>query len=285
VAPTPPLLPNNRPIKERILIYGPPKIGKTHQFFQIARWHQDLGSDAKFYGISTDTSFEVLYMNPQFCDLTNIEWTDVVQFQDYVDAARRYTGLMTPQDWLSVDLMDDAWAAVQDEYARATAKGAGVEIEDMGDLWVASGPDIADPKKTDDRYPVGGWEWGMPNARYRILANNYLLRAPGNLMLVCGQKELMKTSGSGKSGESKESLEMFGHIGLKPAGQKGDPFRYHTILHISGNGEKRQKMSTAGERWGARRWWGKKMTGGQVRDEPFEDFFVDYLVKTAGWEM
>jgi len=266
---------NGKPIRERICIYGPPKIGKTHLFFTIAKWHQDLGSDAIFYGVSSDTSYEVLSMNPEFDHLTNIKWADVVHYQDYLDAARDYSQIMRPHDWLSVDLMSDAWPSVQDEYARITTIKAGGNLEDMGDLWATSG--------STEEYPIAGWEWQMPNARYRILANNILLRCPGHLFLVYGQKELMQDSGSGRSGESKQSKEMFGHIGLKPAGQKDDPFRYHTILHVDGNGEMAQKISTAGERWGYREWLGQKMSNGSVRDEAIDDFFMDYLVKVAGW--
>jgi len=272
-----PTLPNGRSVRERLCIYGPPKVGKTHLFFTIAKWHQDLGSDAKFYALSTDTSYDVLSMNPEFCELTNIVWEDVVYFQDYLDAARKFNSLMRPQDWLSVDLMADAWPAVQDEYARVLTKESGADLEDIGDLWATSG-------KSDD-YPITGWEWGMPNARYRILANNLILRCPGHTFLVYGQKELMTGSKSGRSDETQQTKEMFGHLGVKPNGQKDDPFRYHTILHVDSAGEKQQKIATAGERWGYRDWLGKRMGNGSMMDQPIDDFFLDYLVGIGKWTM
>lgn len=264
-------------IRERIGIYGPPKVGKTHQYLTIARWHQTLGSDAIFYAISSDLSYEVLLMNPEFADLTNVVYVDVDDFEGYVKGARNFTSKMRRHDWLSVDLMDQAWAAVQDEYARVQTSKAGGNLEDMGDLWATSGG--------SEKYPIEGWEWGMPNARYRIFANNILLRCPGNLFLIYGQKELMKGSSSGKSDENEKVKEMFKHIGLKPNGQKDDPFRWHTILHIDSRGEKKQVISTAGDRWGGREWLGRKNSNGMVSDVPFDDFFTDYLVAVAGWEM
>lgn len=273
-----PIAPNNRPIRERILMFGPPKVGKTHQYLNIAKWHQDLGSDAMFYAVSTDTSFEVLSMNPEFAGLTNLDWVDAVKFQDYITGARDFSAKMKPNDWLSVDLMSDAWSAVQDEYARVQTAKAGGNLEDMGDLWAVAG-------STDD-YPISGWEWGMPNARYRILANNILLRCPGHLLLVSGQKELMAESGSGKTDEKKNIKEMFGHLGVKPNGQKDDPFRYHTIIHVDSGGKNQQVMATAGERWGSREWLGTRMSNGKsVKDAPVEDFFMEYLVGIAGWTM
>lgn len=272
-----PTLKNGKQVRERLCIFGPPKVGKTHLFFTIAKWHQDLGSDAKFYGISSDTSYDVLSMNEEFQDLENLEWEDAVYFQDYLDAARRFNSKMRSHDWLSVDLMSDAWPAVQDEYARVLTKESGADLEDIGDLWATSG-------KSDD-YPITGWEWGMPNARYRILANNLIMRSPGHTFLVYGQKELMKESGSGKTGESAQTREMFGHLGVKPNGQKDDPFRYHSILHVDSAGPKAQKMATAGERWGSRDWLGKRMGNGSMMDQPIDDFFMDYLVKIAHWEI
>lgn len=272
-----PTLPNGKQVRERICIFGPPKVGKTHLYFTIAKWHQDLGSDAKFYAISSDTSFDVLSMNPEFQDLANMEWVDAVTFQDYIEGARKFNSLMRPYDWLSVDLMADAWPAVQDEYARVLTKEQGGNLEDIGDLWATSG-------KSDD-YPITGWEWGMPNARYRILANNLLLRSPGHIFLVYGQKELVTESRSGKTGETAATRDMFGHLGVKPNGQKDDPWRYHTILHVDSAGEKQQKMATAGERWGYRGELGKRMGNGGMMDQPIDDFFLDYLVKIAHWEM
>lgn len=274
---TAPIDKRGKSIRERLMIFGPPKVGKTHLYFTIAKWHQELGSDAIFYAVSSDTSYEVLSMNPEFEHLTNLQWEDAVNFNDYVTYSRQYAGLMRPQDWLSVDLMSDAWPAAQDEYARVQTRQAGGNLDDMGDLWATSG-------NTDD-YPISGWEWQMPNARYRVLANNILLRCPGHLFLVYGQKELMQDSGSGRSGETAKSKEMFGHLGLKPNGQKDDPWRYHTVLHVDSHEPKRQVMATAGERWGGREWLGKKMSNGSVKDAPIEDFFMDYLVKIAGWQI
>ena len=274
---TSPVLKNGKPARERIGIYGPPGCGKTHQYFVIAKWHQDLGSDARFYAVSTDTSYEVLTMNEEFEELDNLEWTDVENFQEFLDAARRYKSMMRDQDWICSDLQSDAWAYVQDEYARVSTLEAGGQLEDMGDLWATAG--------SSEKYPIEGWEWGMPNARYRILANNILQRGKGHAMMIYGQKELMKDSGSGKTGETAETREMFGHIGLKPTGQKEDPFRYNTFIHLSSRGERQQAWSTAKERWGYREHVGKKMSNGGTKDEPFEDFFLDYLIKVAKWEM
>lgn len=277
--PSPPNNPRtSSPIKERLCAFGPPGIGKTHQYFVIAKWHQDLGSKAKFYGISTDGSYDVLSMNPEFVGLTNIDWENVETLQEYINAGKKFHKFLRPQDWMSVDLMNSAWAAAQDEYARQLAKDMGNELIDMGDLWLSEGP--------SGKYPIKGWDWGYPNARYRAFANNLVVGGLGHRFVVAAQKELMKESRTGDSDEDPEIKRVFKHIGLKPEGQKDMPFQFHTVLHIdAGHKNKTQTMATAKERYGYRRWWGIELQNGRVRDEPLKDFFLDYLVGTANWTM
>lgn len=275
-------LPNGNPGKERIGVYGPPDSGKTHMLFTIAKWHQDLGSDAMFYGINTDTSWEVLHSNPEFANLTNLDYVEVLNFQEYIEAAKRFRRLLTPRDWFSVDLMPSAWSAAQDEYARALTKGkSGKKLEDIGDLWDQAGD--------TDEYPIKGWDWGMPNARYRTLANNYILAGPGHRFLMFGEKKLVKESASGKTKEDEEITATFGPVGYKPDGQKDDPFRYHTFLRVEGfhgkDGKRAHTVATAKERWGYRRRLGRTLQNNSVRGEKMEDFFLDYLVGVAGWSM
>jgi len=278
MAPTPPTLPNQQTIKERINVFGLSGVGKTHQFFMIAKWHHDLGSDAQFYGINTDTAFEVLYCNPEFCELPNITWTDCTSFNDMYTAAKHYNSLLRPQDWLAVDLQDDAWGLVQDEYSQIRAKEAGLDIDNLSELWLEGG--------STKEYPIKGWDWQTPNARYRTLTNNYILRGPGHRFIISRQTDVMEPSVNMKEDAvSRANRLMFAPLGVKPGGQKEDPSRWHTILHIASRGEKLQTIATAKERWGARRHMGNKMGNGQVRGEELKDFFLDYLVGVAGWSM
>lgn len=278
---TPPNLPNGNPIKERLMLFGPPGVGKTHVFWTIARWHQELGSDAMFYGINTDNSYEALWTNPEFQGLENVAWEQVGNYQEYIDAARKFTRQMRSQDWISLDLADHAWHGAQDEYARAKSKG---NLDDMGDMWLEGGP---------GDYPIGGWEWGMPNARLRALTNNQLIRAPGHLLVVAGQKELLTESSSGKTKEDPKIGMVFKHAGYKPVNIKPeDLYRYHTIIHVDASdvdfntGRPVTEFLTAKERWGNRKRLGRPMSNGRRwKGEVVEDFFMDYLVNIAGWEM
>ena len=277
--PTPPTLPNGQPIKERINVYGLPNAGKTHQYFTIAKWHQDLGSDARFYAINTDASFEVVYSNTDFSNLTNITWTDCVTFDDAFQAAKNYYGMLREQDWLCVDLQSHLWPLVQDEYARIRAKETGIDLDDLSELWITEG--------STKKYPIEGWDWQTPNARYRSLTNNYVLRGPGHRFIISHEDSILTPSSNMQEDEiAKSNRELFKPIGVRPAGQKEDAGRWHTILHLTEAGIKQQTVATARDKWGYRRWMGKEMQGGKLRKgEELKDFFLDYLIGVAKWEM
>jgi hypothetical protein len=107
----------------------------------------------------------------------------------------------------------------------------------------------------------------------------------GHRLIICGAKELLKESSTGKTSEDPRVKAMFKHIGYKPEGKDEDCFRWYSMLYLNTTEPRKPVMSTAREKSGRRRYWGKKMSNGQVRGEKLDDFFLDYLVNTAGWEM
>ena len=266
--PTPPQT-NGRDQHERLLLYGGPDAGKTHTILTIAKWHQDLDSDAVFYVIATDMSYErMLGPGADFESVKNVEYEYAMDMQDYMDLGRKWNKKVRSHDFLCVDLLHDAWAAAGDEYSRARYG------KDLAERWATEG--------SPDEYPVTGWEWGMPNARYRTFIQNYIMRCRGHVVCVSGEATLQKESKSGKmQGESEEMEALFGPIGVKPMGQKADPFRFHDILHLD---RWRGNPAIATARAKQRERLGKSHQGGQVTPVPIEDFFVEYLMKVGGWK-
>lgn len=273
----PPEKANGEIVRERLLGYGPPESAKSTAFLRLAKWYQDTETPGTFYVISTDLGYEALMMDPEFEGLENVAVYDVdpSNMQEFIDAGKEIKKAGKLTDWFSVDLMGDAWKASQDEYANISTKG---KIGDVGTLWKTSG-NISD-------YPIVGWEWGMPNARYRFLLNNCVRSFKGHVFCVSGQKELLVTSSSGKTKESDLVKNSFSHVGMKPDTKADDEaYRFHTILHFSGNRARGFKLMTAKERFKYRRLMGKEMSNGQWQGEPYEDFFMDYLVKVAKWKL
>lgn len=284
MAPNPPRLRNGNPIKEKVCLYGGPDAGKTHQYFNIAKWHQRLGSDAKFYGINTDESYDVLLSNPEFEELDNMVFDYAYNMQDGYDLAMKYQKVLRPQDWLSVDLQDTFWDMAQDEYAQIRAKESGIKADNIGDL-------LMDNATT--KYPIEGWDWQTPNMRYRKLVNNYILRGNGHRFVICGETDILQPTASMKEDEyKKKARKMFEPVGHAMAGEKREPFRWHTIIHVDGDlSEEKvvQKFTTVKEKHrGQRRYLGKPAKVGtrtMRRGEQIDDFFMEYFVKVAGWKI
>lgn len=264
-------------VRERILGFGPPESGKTSAFLSMAKWYADTGTKGHFYVVNTDLSYEALLFDPDYEDLDNITvyHCDPSNMQEIIDAGDEIKKKGTFSDWMSVDLTADCWRAAQDEYANLSTKG---KIANVGTLWRTTG--------NPDAYPITGWEWGMPNARYRYLMNNCVRSFPGHVYCVAGQKELLQTSGSGKTSENELVRTTFSHIGLKPDTKADEEvYRFHTILLFGGNRTRGFKLTTAKERFKGRRLMGKEMNNGMRKGEAMEDFVLDYLVGVAGWTM
>jgi hypothetical protein len=273
----PPTKRDGSSVRERFLAYGPPGSAKTTGLLRIAKWYQDTETPGTFYVISTDLAYEAMLMDPEYESLENLVVYDVdpSNMQEFEDAGKEIKQKGRLTDWFSVDLVGDAWKASQDEYANISTKG---KIGDVGSLWRSSGS-ITD-------YPISGWEWGMPNARYRYLLNNCVRSFRGHVYCVSGQKELLQTSGSGKTKENELVKQTFNHIGMKPDTKADEEaYRFHTIMHFSGGRYGKFKLATAKEKFKYRRLMGKEMSNGSWSGEEYEDLFMDYFVKVAQWKL
>jgi len=283
--PTPLTTPAGKVIRERQLLYGDSDAGKTYNYLKVAEWHQRRNSDAVFYGICTPGNDWDRFFMPggEYEHLENVVPIDVEDIQDYFDAfdgikAKALAKLKRGkhpdgwvEDWLCIDVIDDAWKAASDEHAKREWKG-----QDIGSKWAVEGGD----------YPVEGWEWGPINARYRAFAQNRLIRFPGHVMALAWDKPLSEASkSSGKGGETAEVRETFSLIERKPAGQKEDYKRFHTLLHLAKNAKGEWVIRTARDRQRPR--LGEVVQRGKATiyvPHKLTDFYMEYLVRTAGWK-
>jgi hypothetical protein len=268
--PTPPTTRAGTFIHERILLFGDSDAGKTRALLSIAKYHQTRHSDAVFYVINNDYTFEaMLRPGGEFDELENVIVENVLTMDEYINTARTFRKKMRTQDWFSTDRLDGAWEAAQDEYA---TKRWG---EDLGSYWM----ELQNQRGDGDDYPVAGWDWGPINKRYRTFANNYLMRMPGHVLCMSGEKSLKEPSKAGKGGEDSYTSSTFDRVGRKPAGQKEDAKRFNSVIHM-GHGLKGWKMRRANDR---ERDWGAE-DGDNHPTREVKDFMRDYLIRIGGWK-
>lgn len=277
--PTPTYTKSKQLILERILLYGGSGVGKSHSYLTVAKWCQRRRSNATFYVIQTpgNGSAYQMMMGPggDFYDLENVHIEHVDTMDDYTEAAQMIRRKGTPEDWLAIDLLDDAWGAAQDEYARRRWG------EDLSGYWITMDA-IADDDDPD--YPIKGWDYGRINGRYRTFAQTNMIRFPGHLMCMSTEDKLKPDSKSGKSGEKQDVKDLYGITGYKARGQKADGHRFNTVIRLGKSNKGEFRAQTANEKNKGREYFGVQMRNG-FRMEPINDFFMDYLVKKAGWKL
>lgn len=267
--PSPPLTAAGRPVLERQLFMGDSDAGKTYAYLKIADWHQRRGADTTFYGLTTSGNdwTKLLAPGAEFGHLENVVEEPVAEIQDYFDTYDRFRKKAKPGDFLALDVVGDAWAACQDEYAEREWG------TDLGTKWATSG----------GQYPIGGadWPWGSINARYRKLMQNKLLRWPGHLVCMAWEAPL------GDKDTEAHFLSIFGLVNRKPIGQKDDYRRFDTIIQFGFNGRGERVVRTLKERGGRRRLGEFKEKGKATTHvgESVPDFFLTYLKGIAGWSL
>jgi hypothetical protein len=269
------------PVPERILDFGPAGTGKTTNLLNIAKFAVMTHSDAKFHIIDSDfamdrmiTGYPTLpfgiWNDPQFpitAD-TVVNIYPVFLWREYEAALTYIQRIAKPNDWVAVDFISNAWAAVQDHFV------AEVFHEDVGNYFLRARKELAKDAKSFN--PLEGWmDWSVINPIYKGWVNKLLFR--GRYHVYCTAKS-DALSGDKKPTEDAQTRALFLKYGVKPVGQKDLAFQFHTVL-LSGRADAPGRPTVR--------------TISSVKDRerpeceglPIVNFATDYLVNVAGWAL
>lgn len=255
--------------RERIMAFGHEGSGKSSGILSIAR----RSPDVKFWIIDNDNAYDRLLET----DFTDVWGLDNLLFAgehfgkrplnnwDNIIAALKYAiDNMERDDWLVIDMLSKMWSQVQEAFIE---KIFGKDIDDyflhIRKLKAQAG---------DDKKSLGamdGWkDWPVINAMYSQRVSELLLNCHGHLYVVSESNKI-------SDDDDKGIKDLYGPFGVKPAGQKRSGHLMQTVLFFTKDSRKQvYKISTIKDR--GRVMW---------TDEPFDDFAIDYLVNTAGWEL
>jgi hypothetical protein len=234
--------------RERILLYGGAKVGKTSSYLSIAK----KCPESTIYVLDSDYAIDRMLEGG---DYTNVDARPIDEWPDYVNGVRDITKKMKPDDWLVIDFMSTAWDAVQAYYVE---KRYGKEIEDYFlEFRVKKG-------NAKSNELEGDTDWKVINKLYNAFALE-VKKAPGHVLATA-------TARSVGDRDTSEQKSTFGVVGVRPEGQKKIAYDFHTILFVSKDRTGNRLVTTAGER--ERKWLDKA---------PLNDFATDYLLKVGGW--
>ena len=256
-------LADGRP-RERIGVYGGSGAGKSKAWLDIAQAYLDSGLDGDFYVLDTDYAVERMLYDG-YPDLLESGRIHVVVpydgWNDYVDFGRSLKKNVGQDDWVIVDLMDNSWSEAQNHYSLE------VYGEDKADYYIKRRKEMKNPKK--DNLFEGYTDWNIIKPIYESFAKTIFYSHRGHTFITTGSAAVSRTGGS--FADTKEVIATFGHVGIKPTGEKRLSHHLHTVIFFEAvrNG---WRMTTAKDRE-------REM----MKNEGIDNFSQEYLRDVAGW--
>lgn len=256
------------PGRERILDYGGPGAGKTRAWLSIADLYVKTKTPGHFYMLDTDDTYYASVQEfPAVAEAGIVTAEYVYDFESYQRVAKQFASQITPNDWMVGDLFDKGWEEVQTYFANQ------VFGQDKGEFFLAARQSVQESRKkqTTMGSPFEGWvDWPTIKALHADWANNMIFRHKGHVFLTAGTKAVDRKI------DSKDIVDAFGHIGARPAGEKGlAAHGVNSVIFMRQIKPGEWVMDTAKDRGGRQ----------VLMTQPVNNFGLDYLVKVAGWNL
>lgn len=248
--------------RERILVYGGAGMGKTHDWFNIAKHTPD---HVQFHVLDSDMTVRVFLAGETFGDLRDrihvyevFEWQDVREAVDKL-VDKRGNSPLGEDDWLVFDRLDPYY-----DWAQAFISTEGRDM-DPEDVWLQH---VKDHQEKNGKVSATPYD---PNTDWKAIKATYqrvqraILRCPGHVFGAAAEKSVHGQY------DGKAIHEKYDIAGLmKPDGEKQTPHLFHTELHRS----PRHRLTAVKERVEGRE---------LLQRVTIEDFAKEYLLKRGGW--
>jgi len=248
--------------KERILAYGGAGTGKSSLTLNMARYMPD----STFHVIDMDYSM-------------SYERIMATEYPDVMDRGNVVVHEIDPEWDTFADKLAEIIATGDHDTDVLTIDPATVTWEIVQAWWIDSvqGTDIADfmaelrrDTKDSKEYAAAlaeTMQWPAINKQYQQKFYRRYHAWRGHAILVCEAAEVGR-------GADNDEKALYGHIGFKPKGQKTLPHVSSTNLFLDHPKRDVWRMTSVKDR-------GRTLMDKQA----FDEFAIDYLVDTAGWEM
>ena len=259
------------PVHERILAMGITGSGKSYQWLKMAETLQPTG--VIFRVLDTDNAIQYM-LDTQFPHLNNVLVHPAYDWPEYkAGIAWLKTEPIKDNDWVVVDMADEAWSTVQSYFVGEVFQ------EDIGEyfldvrreLQARGGKSKVHKGEATSLMPEGlsGWiDWVVINKLYNDWIRPIIYQIP------CHVYATTKVDKLDRGSKDVEMMMLFGDLGIKPSGQKRLGHQMHTVFLLI-PGADRWYITTAKDRGG--RQYFKKV--------PLVSIYHQYFVAKAGWPM
>ena len=265
--------------RERILVYGSFKTGKTFNWIDIAELYHQTETPGTFYVIDTDfgvskmldEGYEHLEESGRLKVYTPLEFAEIL------DASKEIYRSAKKGDWIVIDMLNYLWGEAQDYYIR------NVFGEDPSNYFLQMRKEVKAKGNKDARAYGGqeGTDWGFITKIYNQAEYPLTMKSAANVFSVAEERKI-----DADRGDSKEKVKQFkGTGGMAPVGQKGIGHRHDTLLRMTKRANGQRQLTMAGDRGRENSVWEERGSKIINIDEPPEAFAKRYLVDVAGWKL
>jgi hypothetical protein len=263
--------------RERILVYGSYKLGKSTCWLDIAdRYHKAGNEKVHFYVIDTDFGVDKM-LDEGYGHLSDMLTVYTpLNFDELLKASKEIAKKVGRGDWIIIDMLSYPWTMAQEHYIH------GVFGDEPEDYFMAMRQEVV-AKSGKDKRAYGGHEgtdWNFITKIYHQFEFPLSMRSQANIFAVSEEKKL-----DADRGASPEMVKMFKNVGLMaPAGQKGIGHRFDTVLRMTMRANGQREITMVGDRGKNRgKTWADRGSNTIQIGEGKKGFAGAYLVKVAGW--
>lgn len=266
--------------RERILVYGSFKLGKSFCWLDIANtYHQSGNEKPHFYVVDTDFGVPKM-LDEGFGHLEDAGMLTVystLDFDELMKATKEIHRKAKKGDWIVLDMLSYGWTEAQRFYTQ------GVFGDDPENYFLQMRKEVV-AKGGKDKRSYGGYEgtdWNFISKLYREWEFPLTMKSPANVFAVTEERKL-----DANRGDSPDKVKAYKNVGgMAPVGQKGIGHRFDTILRMSKRANGQRQLTMAGDRGREDSVW-KELGSNTINiDEPPEAFAKRYLVDVAGWSL
>lgn len=290
--------------RERILIYGSAKVGKSTTYISLMRFARMTKTDSHFHIIDNDNASEAIGLYPggtygellgelvdeTFDDsYTRLEYEHATihipeTFEVYGPIADEIRKRANQQDWIVVDMLSNLWEIMPDWWIQS------VYEENTWEYYAKVRQAIeAEEEGSGDRGFGGhsGVDWQFIGKEYRRWEKKITLYAPCHVIAYGAETEIQARHD--KSGEKRSQFQMTSSFA--PKTEKGAIHRFHTIARMQkrmapgGKTVKERSLTFLGDRDREGIIEEQLGRGNTLVLSEGPKFATDYLVKLAGWKM
>ena len=237
-------------------------------WLSIAQWLEKTNSDAHVHAIDSDQAWEIMSPGNGSLD-KRVHVHEVEDWGEWRQAFKSIKSEYVPDrgDWLVIDMIDRMWSASSSGFFEYQFS------RDVVDVFMEA------RKQGASLAGEYGQNWQVINRMYDNLFGE-VQKFRGHVLSLAPAAEVRMPDSSGKGGDNKQMLDLYGQVLVKPQGQKMLGYQHHDLLLIQRKPNGDRILTTVGKRARPEEEARKDMVA-----VPFKDFTVTYLMGTAHWSL